>query len=352
MTSREKLAAELESVRRESRIISICVWSVAVGVMIYGVGNVYGLLTDHAVPAGIAWLLSPMVDAGLCVGLVATRGLTRYGVSAGWVGALRWITAGMTWGLNIASPLTAERGPDGLGVFIHSAGPLLLFIVVEAAAAYQQKIGQVIGDKQASLDAIERDEQADRAHRAELTAAVRRLQAERDEAVAEAQRLGGDLDAVGAETEALTLSARQEIDALRTEAERQRTRHTETVSALTAKHREELARLRAEMKTVSLTDYRQTHSRRGTAPKAAEKQTRATLSDEDAVQMLLEHNSDRAHEWSQAEARRVTGVGFSRLPRILSALADHLTACRSERHERCFGEGRSEGSDDAEERAS
>lgn len=352
MTSREQLAAELESVRKAQRTISTCVWGVAVIVMVYGIPIVYDLLTKHDVPGQIAWLLSIAADGALVVGLVATPVLARYNVPAGWIGTLRWVAGLTTWALQTAGPFTKPTGPDWLGVATHSAGPVLLFFVVEGAAYFQRRMGEVVSAKQLALTAAERTEADRRRQSADLAEQLRRVTAERAEALSRADHLAQQLETLTAENDSRTLTAEREIEGLRAATETLRSQHAERVSALTAKHREELARLRAETKTVSLTDYRQSHARKGAAPKGSEKQTRVTLSDEDAVQMLLEHNSDRAFEWSQAEARRVTGVGFGRIPRILSALSEHLSTCRSESHGECFGERRSEDSDDAEERAS
>lgn len=315
MTSREKLAAELDAVRRESRIISICVWSVAVGVMIYGLGNVYGLLVHHDVPEGIAWLLSPMVDAGLCVGLVGTRGLTRYGVSAGWIGALRWITALMTWGLNIATPITKD---DVLGVFIHSVGPLLLFVVVEAAAYFQQKIGRVIADKQEALDEVDRGREAEQAHRADLTA---QLQAARAEiAAVRAENRSSD-----AERSQHTLTVERleaEIGSLRTtltaQAEKFTAEHNETVRKLKDKHAEKLSAIRAEAGTVSLTAYR----KRTAEHPSPQPSNRPAMSDEEAVQAMFEAHSDPDFDWSQNAVRKLTGAGFGRIPNLITAWRD------------------------------
>jgi hypothetical protein len=321
VTSREKLAAELDAVRRESKIISLCVWAVAIGVMIYGVGNVYGLLTAHDVPGDIAWLLSPMVDAGLCVGLVGTRGLTRYGVGAGWIGALRWITALMTWGLNIATPITKE---DVLGVFIHSVGPVLLFVVVEAAAYFQQKIGRVIADKQETLDKVDRDREAERAHRADVTAQLQAARAELSAVKAENQTLTDRLTA-GAETgdaergqHTLTVERLEaEIGSLRTalttQAEKLTAEHHEALRKAKDKYTEKLTALRAETSTVSLTAYR----RRATEQTSPQPGNKPAMSDEDAVQAMLTAHDDPDFEWSKNAVRTLTGAGFNRIPRLI-----------------------------------
>ncbi|WP_406319140.1 hypothetical protein OHA77_17700 [Streptosporangium sp. NBC_01639] len=138
--TRADLLAELEGLRRTSRNVNRAVWGVAVGVMVYGAGNVTGLLVAHGVHAAIAWMLSPMVDLGLIVALVGGRALDRYGVRAGWLTMLRWTAGLMTWSLNVAGPALAPGGVDAVGVLIHSCGPVLLLVVAEASASVQRGI--------------------------------------------------------------------------------------------------------------------------------------------------------------------------------------------------------------------
>lgn len=138
--TRTEVLAELEGLQRTSRTVNRAVWGVAVGVMVYGAGNVTGLLVSHGVHAAIAWMLSPMVDLGLIVALVGGRALDRYGVRAGWLTVLRWTAGLMTWSLNVAGPALAPGGVDAVGVLIHSCGPVLLLVVAEAAASVQRGI--------------------------------------------------------------------------------------------------------------------------------------------------------------------------------------------------------------------
>lgn len=132
--------AELNGLRRTSRTVNRAVWGVAVGVMVYGAGNVTGLVVAHGVHPAIAWMLSPMVDLGLIVALVGGRALDRYGVRAGWLTVLRWTAGLMTWSLNAAGPALHLDGADGVGVLIHSCGPVLLLVVAEASASVQRGI--------------------------------------------------------------------------------------------------------------------------------------------------------------------------------------------------------------------
>lgn len=357
----DKIAAELESVRRESRIISFCVWGVAIGVMIYGAGNVFDLLADHQVPKSIAWILSPMVDAGLCVGLVATRGLTRHGQPTGWIGTLRWVTALMTWTLNIAAPLTGtnaagEITPDWLGVFIHSVGPFLLFVVVEGAAHYQHRMAAVIAAKQGMLEEIEAKHRAEVAERDALREQVRTLTAEHSAALTEAEQSTARLAELEAERTTERVSSERLRDTLHADMETLRQEHAETIERIRTEHAEALTAARTESSAVNLSEYRdsgRSGQRRGVSGKPPAKPTKPRISDEEAVQRCIDANKDPHFEWSQAEVVRVSGVGFGRAPRIVSAIAEWharaLTGSRGEAAPARSGEGVESLTNDPEE---
>ncbi|MBP2708204.1 hypothetical protein JOL79_30935 [Microbispora sp. RL4-1S] len=151
--NRAHAAAELAGLQRTSRTVHRAVWGVAVGVMVYGAGNVTGLLLAHGVHPAIAWMLSPMVDLGLIVALVGGSALDRYGVRAGWLTMLRWTAGLMTWSLNAAGPALAPKGVDAVGVLIHSCGPVLLLFVAEAAASVQRGIAVAEARLRAEMDA-------------------------------------------------------------------------------------------------------------------------------------------------------------------------------------------------------
>lgn len=150
--SRVELQVELHRARRTSARINWALWGIAAGVMVYGAGNVTALLLAHATPWPTAWLLSSMVDLGLCVALWGDRVLHMYGRSESWLTALRWITAAMTWALNVAGNALPVHGrADWVGVGIHSCGPLLLVVVAEAAGAIQRHVTAIIGDIESAL---------------------------------------------------------------------------------------------------------------------------------------------------------------------------------------------------------
>ncbi|MFY1686526.1 hypothetical protein [Plantactinospora sp. WMMB782] len=324
MTDRAKLAAELDDVRRTTRIVGLIVWAVAIAVMVYGIPIVYTLLVDHDIPRGIAWLLSPIVDGALAVGLVATGVLARYNLPYGWVGAIRWVAGFTTWALATAGPWTHPGGIDWLGVGTHSAGPIILFFTVEAAAQFQHKMGKVIAAKEAAVKALDDKAKSEQAQIAELTDRVKRLTADLKAA---------DVREAEYTERAATLTAnldelRMELDTVRTalnEAnERADVELKAAVDALKVKHNEQMARVRAEASTVSLNNYRSSRSRKAAdAPKVGGP-GRPRLDDEEALQKLLAEHPEPDFPWSQAKVRKVLGGGgWDMAARLVEAINQH-----------------------------
>lgn len=348
MTDTERLDRELASLRGLVRVVSALAWGVALLVMIYGVPIVYRYLVHHGVPKQTAWILSLAVDGALAVGLVATPILAQHNVNSGWVGVLRWVAGFATWALNTAESWFAPGGPDLGGVFSHSWGPLMMFFAVEAAAYFQRKMGEVINKKRTALDDNTAQRAAELAKITDLNDRVNKITAAKAEAdrrereaveraanaEADAEReiasikahnetvvaeLAGERDALKAET----LTLRTDLNDL---TEAHNATLTDTVNALKAKHTEAMARLRAELSTTDLNAFRNGKggsTKRQPSAGATPAAGRGVISDEDAVQKLLAHNSDPNHEWSQAEVRRVTGVGFPKAKKFINALAEH-----------------------------
>jgi hypothetical protein len=320
-SSRLDPAAELASIRRAYRTISTCVWLIAAAVMIYGVSIVFSLLVDHGIPGETAWLLPLIVDASLVVGLVATPLLARHRIRSRWVGTLRWIAGSTTWWLQTAESWFKAGGPDWMGVAIHSAGPLLLFFVVEAASYFQRKMSATIAGLEAE---VRQDEARRRAEAAEMDSLRKRI--------AEMVRERGDVDAVRltVQEQAATIEAleaaveaadRRRVEDLTALTERLTTDHNETVRALNDKHKVALQRARAEGSTVNLNEYRRSHNG---AP-ATKPAKRVRISDEEAVQRMLAVSRDPGYDWSQNAVRELTGVGFERAKDLIAAWRNAAT---------------------------
>ncbi len=168
----EVLRKKVTGAKAKSTLINRATWGVASGVMIYGTVNVTLLLIQHHVPVLIAPLLSLMVDLGLVVALVAAPVLADYRRKSGWVNVLRWVTALMSWGLNVAEPAI---GKDWIGVGIHSCGPVLLIVVAEAGAALQRTLAGIVADLDAELAVAEQAEPKARQAQADLRAEIAEL---------------------------------------------------------------------------------------------------------------------------------------------------------------------------------
>src|SRR3954470_1555518 len=114
-----RLEHDVSVVEKTSARINFAVWGIAAGVMTYGAINVMPLLIKHGVLKWTAPGLPLMVDLAMCAGLWGDRVMHRYGRTAAWVTALRWITATMTLALNVAGPVLSR---DYVGLGIHACG--------------------------------------------------------------------------------------------------------------------------------------------------------------------------------------------------------------------------------------
>lgn len=320
MTSRQHLEHELESIGKKSGWITFIVWAVAALVMIFGIPIVYELLTAHDVPAGIAWLLSIASDGALIVGLVATPVLATYSVPSGWIGTLRWIAGFITWGLQTLGPFTVKDGPDWIGVLTHSAGPVLLFFVVEGASYFQRRMGEVITGKRRELEALEKADRDERASRADVEARLGTTLAELNAARAETRELTERLNATVEHADTDKVTATLTVERLEAELGEERRARAADVERLTVAAGEAIRDLKAKHKvalaeasTVNLKNYRDKHPDRAGQPLAG----KPAMSDEAAVQAMLDAHDDPEFEWSKNAVRTLTGVGFARAERLI-----------------------------------
>lgn len=170
---------------------------------------------------------------------------------------------------------------------------------------------------------------------AALTEQHRAAQAERTE-------IARRLDEVLAEHAAAVRRADTAVEQLRAEMVEQEQR-------MRVEHEEQLAALRAQhaRSTAPKTTSNGRSTTRGSANGAAEQRGKgAELTDEQALGAMLREQPKSGHEWGSREVRRVTGAGFSRIPRLLDAVSEHYRSCPAGSHERCVAE-RSD-SDDSE----
>ncbi|WP_433732564.1 hypothetical protein ACQP2Y_46745 (plasmid) [Actinoplanes sp. CA-051413] len=244
----EELGKKVEQARTKSANINRATWGVAVGVMIYGTVNVTMLLIQHHVPWLIAPLLSLMVDLGLIVALLAAPVLADYGRKSGWVNTLRWITALMSWGLNVTEP--ALKG-DWVGVGIHSCGPLLLIVVAEAGAALQRTLADIVGELAAELataqQAVPQARKALTDLQAEIAGARRELAEMQARAEAETERAETEI-AARAEAETLAAQATAQVETLTAQAAAQAEIEAGKQQEIQRRAQEEIGRLQSAVR--------------------------------------------------------------------------------------------------------
>ena len=335
MNSRDHLSQDLETLIKRTKQIGYVAWAVAILVMVFGTPIVFDFLTDHDIPGSVAWMLSLAADGALIVGLIATPVLAQLGVPAGWVGTLRYVAGFSTWALQSAGSWFHQGGVDGVGVAAHSVGPILLFFAVEAASSFQRKVAEALTGKARELERVEQRDADQRAHLAEVESNLRALTAELETANRKAADLANQLDAVYADRDGerstatltaeryekeigelrLALSAdRERLTGERDEAVRRLTaEHEEATRKLKERHREALTAARTDSGAVSLTAYRN----RATGKAAPALTGKPVLSDEAAVQMMLDAHDDPDFEWSQNAVRTLTGVGLDRAKKLI-----------------------------------
>ncbi len=342
-TERAKLTAKIDATRRSITAVSWIVWTVAAVIAIYAIPIVYNLLVDHDVPPELAWLLSPAVDGALAVGIIATSVLARLNQPYGWVGAIRWVSGLTGWGLNTAGPWTHPGGVDWLGVLTHTAGPLILFVVVEGAAQFQHRAGKALAAMEEQLASLDLQGDRDRAERQEMTDRLRRLEADLRAAEAREKQYAADAAAVkeeaAAEVERIRVEADAEVGILRqraTTAEAKTAQLAEELEAASNTHRAALAKVRAEaaekiaLARAEATVPRLSDRRTGSTGGGSKNKTaapsgsgrRPAVPEEIAVQKCIAEHPEPNYPWTQQEIVNIVGCGWGRAPRLLDAISE------------------------------
>ncbi|MFF7022199.1 DUF2637 domain-containing protein [Streptomyces klenkii] len=163
-------------VRSAERALSIGMWLIVCGAMLYSVLTVTPLMAAHT-PRSWAWtapILPLVVDAAVVIVVRLDSVLARLGGHGGpWPIALRWMTGGMTLALNVADSALHQ---DMVGVAVHAVAPLLLIVTAETGLAYRRAIAAAVkalktqerAEQEARVQAvIDREEAAERRAREE-----------------------------------------------------------------------------------------------------------------------------------------------------------------------------------------
>ncbi|MFF7727677.1 DUF2637 domain-containing protein [Streptomyces sp. NPDC008001] len=141
-------------VRSAERALSVGMWLIVGGSMLYSVLTVTPLMAAHT-PRAWVWtapILPLVVDAAVVIVVRLDSVLARLGGrGGGWPVALRWMTGAMTLALNVGDSALHH---DAVGVAVHGVAPLLLIVTAETGLAYRRAIAAAV----AALKAEERAE--------------------------------------------------------------------------------------------------------------------------------------------------------------------------------------------------
>jgi hypothetical protein len=117
------------------RALVAVLWAVVAAVLTISTVQGRLLLLDRGFTPWQAWLLPAAVDVALVVALVGDQALASRGQRCWWGFVLRLLTAMTALVLNCGRPAIEQ---DWVAVGLHAVAPVLLFVTVEAATAYQR----------------------------------------------------------------------------------------------------------------------------------------------------------------------------------------------------------------------
>ncbi|MEU8994097.1 DUF2637 domain-containing protein [Streptomyces caniferus] len=244
-------------VRSAERALSVGMWLIVGGAMLFSILTVTPLMSAHT-PKAWAWtapILPLVVDAAVVIVVRLDSVLARLGGHGGrWPIALRWMTGAMTLALNIAD---SALNKDLVGVAVHAVAPLLLIVTAETGLAYRRAITHAV-------TALEDKRQAERERREhavrEREEAARRERAEEREHAAALAREQRD----------------HEAQLLREQAEREERQRREERERADAREREEReARERGEREREQQQREREQRERQDAERAARERRERA-----------------------------------------------------------------------------
>jgi hypothetical protein len=139
-------AAERESAvntaRRAALVMDAALLIVVLLTMGFSLQNIHDFAAQHGVQDPIAWFVAPAVDLALIAALLGDAVLSRHQLDAGkWATALRWYAGAATVVLN---SWQSWAKLDAAGILLHTAMPVLLFVLAEAASPYRVKFANTV----------------------------------------------------------------------------------------------------------------------------------------------------------------------------------------------------------------
>ncbi|MEU5192320.1 DUF2637 domain-containing protein [Streptomyces klenkii] len=288
-------------VRSAERALSVGMWLIVGGAMLYSVLTVTPLMAAHT-PRAWVWtapILPLVVDAAVVIVVRLDSVLARLGGRGGrWPVALRWMTGVMTLALNVGDSALHH---DAVGVAVHAVAPLLLIVTAETGLAYRRAIAAAV----AALKAEERSEREAREQAAD----------DREEAAAQRGREAREHEA------RLAREQREHEAALaREEAERQERARREEQERAEAWAREERAererrerereqqQREREQRERAAAETREREARKRAEQERRERQERAEQAERERAALLA---AGRATEkQSEDRARAIVRAAF------------------------------------------
>ncbi|MFI7278622.1 hypothetical protein [Streptomyces sp. NPDC049879] len=133
---------QVAAARQAARAMDVVLALVAVLTMAFSLGNIHQFALDNHVDDPIAYFLAPAIDLALIAALIGDAVLSRRGLDAGdWATRLRWYAAAATLVLN---SWASWARLDVASIVLHTALPVLLFILAEAAVPYRQQFAESV----------------------------------------------------------------------------------------------------------------------------------------------------------------------------------------------------------------
>jgi hypothetical protein len=112
---------------------------------------------------------------------------------------------------------------------------------------------------------------------------------------------------------------RAEVEQERAETERVRSESAERVARLQAEHAAHVSRIRERNTSAPASAPARTSTKTAPAAPVAEQR----LTNDEAVALMLQEHPEPGYDWGQREVARLTGAGFSRIPKLIAAVREH-----------------------------
>lgn len=139
---RDERESAVRTARTAGRAMDVVLLVVAALTMAFSLQNIHDFAHAHDVQNPIAWFVAPAIDLALIAALLGDAVLSRWQLDAGvWATRLRWYTGAATVVLN---SWQAWADLDPAAIVLHTAMPVLLFVLAEAASPYRRGFAETV----------------------------------------------------------------------------------------------------------------------------------------------------------------------------------------------------------------